>query len=141
MEPLQINYWAVLLGAVLSMVIGSIWYGPLFGNKWAELLGVNPKDKKKMKEMQESAMPLYFVQFVLTLFQVLVLSHLVADTNRVGGVERSLWIWAAFVMPTLAGAVMWTNETTQNKWTRFLIQVTYQFVLFLVFGLVLQFWK
>lgn len=24
----------------------------------------------------------------------------------VGGPERSLWIWAAFVVPTIAGAVM-----------------------------------
>lgn len=141
MEPLQINYWAVLLGAVLSMVIGSIWYGPLFGKKWAEILGVNTKDKKQMKEMQESAMPLYFVQFILTLFQVLVLSHLVADTERVGGIERSLWICAAFVMPTLAGSVMWTNESTEKKWSRFLIQLFYYFILFFVFGAVLQFWK
>lgn len=29
----------------------------------------------------------------------------------VGSLERSLWIWAAFVVPTMAGAVMWTNET------------------------------
>lgn len=141
MEPLQINYWAVLLGAVLSMVIGSIWYGPLFGKKWAEILGVNTKDKNQMKEMQESAMPLYFVQFILTLFQVLVLSHLVADTERVGGIERSLWICAAFVMPTLAGSVMWTNESTEKKWSRFLIQLFYYFILFFVFGAVLQFWK
>jgi hypothetical protein len=90
---------------------------------------------------QKSAGPLYAVQFVLTLFQVVVLAHLVADTNIAGGLERSLWIWAAFIIPTLAGAVMWTNETAKLKWARFLIQGGYQLVLFTVFGLLLQFWK
>lgn len=141
METLAINYWAIASGAVLSMIIGAIWYGPIFGKKWMEIAGVNPADEETIKKMQKSAAPLYFVQFVLTLFQVLVLAHLVADTNIVGGLERSIWIWAAFVIPTLAGAVMWTNESGKLKWTRFLIQGGYQLVIFIVFGLLLQFWK
>ncbi len=141
MEPLAVNYWAIATGAVLSMVIGAIWYGPIFGKKWIEITGVDPNDKEAMKKMQKSAGPLYAVQFFLTLFQVLVLAHLVADTQLAGGVERSLWIWAAFVIPTLAGAVMWTAEPGRLKWARFLIQGGYQLILFIVFGLLLQFWK
>jgi hypothetical protein len=30
----QVNWIAVALGAVFNMVIGSVWYGPLFGNLW-----------------------------------------------------------------------------------------------------------
>lgn len=138
---MTVNYWAIASGAVLSMVIGGIWYGPLFGKKWMELIGVNPTDLEATKKMQKSAGPLYAVQFVLTLFQVLVLAHLIADTKIVGGLERSLWIWAAFVVPTLAGAVMWTNQTGKLKWARFLIQGGYQLVMFVVYGLLLQFWK
>lgn len=141
METLSINYWAVLAGAVLSMVVGAIWYGPIFGKKWMEIVGVNPEDQEARKKMQKSAGPLYAVQFLLTLFQVLVLAHLIADTQLVGGLERSLWIWAAFIIPTLAGAVMWTNEKGKLKWARFLIQGGYQLVIFTIFGLLLQYWK
>lgn len=141
METININYWAVATGAVLSMVIGGIWYGPVFGKTWMKITGVNPDDKEALKKMQKSATFLYLAQFLLTLFQVLVLAHLVADTKIAGGLERSLWIWAAFVVPTLAGAVMWTAETGKMKWTRFLIQGGYQLILFIVFGLLLQFWK
>lgn len=141
METLSINYLAVLVGAVLSMAIGALWYGPLFGKKWLEIVGVNSADLETRKQMQKNAMPLYLVQFVLTLFQVLVLAHLVADTTKVGGLERSLWIWAAFVIPTLAGTVMWTNEQSKMKWARFLIQGGYQFIIFIIFGLLLQLWS
>ncbi len=96
---------------------------------------------RPMKKMQKTAGPLYAVQFLLTLFQVLVLAHLIADTELVSGLERALWIWAAFVIPTMAGAVMWTNENKKLKWARFLIQGGYQLVLFTVFGLLLQFWR
>lgn len=135
------NYFAIVVGAVLSMVIGAVWYGPLFGKKWLEIVGATAEDLEARKKMQAAAGPLYVVQFVLTLFQVLVLAHLIADTTRVGGLERSLWIWAAFVIPTLAGAVMWTNEEGRRKWARFLIQGGYQLTIFIVFGLLLQFWK
>jgi hypothetical protein len=141
METITVNYWAIAAGAVLSMVIGAVWYGPLFGKKWMELVGVDSADQESTKKMQKSAGPLYLVQFILTLFQVLVLAHLVADTKLAGGLERSLWIWAAFVIPTLAGAVMWTMESGKRKWSRFLIQGGYQLLMFIVFGLLLQYWK
>jgi len=136
----SVNYLAIVAGAVLSMILGAIWYGPLFGKKWMEIIGVDPTDAEAKKKMQKSAGSLYAVQFLLTLFQVLVLAHLIADTVTVGGLERSLWIWAAFVVPTMAGAVMWTNQSKKLKWARFLIQGGYQLLLFIVFGLLLQFW-
>lgn len=140
-EPISVNYLAVGVGAVSSMVVGFIWYGPIFGKKWVELIGVNLDDKEQLKAMQKSAGPLYMIQFIMTLFQVLVLSHLIADTTRVSGLERALWIWAAFVIPTLAGAIMWTNEKTKLRWQRFLIQGGYQLIMFIIYGLLLQLWK
>ena len=125
MESISVNFLAIGAGAVLSMIIGSVWYGPIFGKKWMEINKVDPNDKEYIKKMQKSAMPLYLVQFVLTVFQVLVLAHLVADTQIASGLERSLWIWAAFVIPTLAGASMWTSDSSGMKWSRFLIQAGY----------------
>ena len=88
METITVNYWAIASGAVLSMVFGAIWYGPLFGKKWMELIGVNSADLEARKKMQKSAGPLYLVQFLMTIFQVLVLAHLIADTQLAGGHER-----------------------------------------------------
>lgn len=37
----EINYWAVLVATLASMVIGSVWYTPkVFGKKWMELAKV-----------------------------------------------------------------------------------------------------
>ena len=141
MENLTINYFAVFFGAILSMVIGAIWYGPLFGEKWIEILGVDINNEAERKKMQKSAGPLYFIQFVLTLFQVYILASFVSANDMASALEQAVWIWAAFIIPTLAGAVMWTNQTAKLKWERFLIQGGYQLIIFIVFGLLLYFWK
>lgn len=39
-----INYYAVVASSVLAMVVGAIWYGPLFGKKWLEITGANTSD-------------------------------------------------------------------------------------------------
>ena len=42
----DINLWAVLLAAVSSMIVGSIWYMPaVFGNTWMKLTGTEMKGK------------------------------------------------------------------------------------------------
>lgn len=137
---MEINYLAILVCAALAMVVGAVWYGPLFGKKWLEIIGADAEDLEKRKEMQKKAGPLYLVQFVLVLFQVLVLAHLIADTETASGLERALWIWAAFVMPTIAGTAMWNNDSAKVSWARFLIQSGYQLVLFIIFGTILMLW-
>jgi hypothetical protein len=44
----EINYIAVLLATLSSMVVGSIWYTPkVFGNRWMKLSGVTPSGDAK----------------------------------------------------------------------------------------------
>ncbi|QEO15370.1 DUF1761 domain-containing protein [Agromyces intestinalis] len=39
---LDVNYWAVILATLSTLVIGSIWYTPkVFGRRWAELAKVD----------------------------------------------------------------------------------------------------
>ncbi|MDO8488446.1 MAG: DUF1761 family protein [bacterium] len=35
-----VNYLAILAAAVLSMVLGFLWFGPLFGQTWMKLMGL-----------------------------------------------------------------------------------------------------
>lgn len=38
----EINYWAVLLATLSSMVVGSLWYSPkVFGTRWSKLANVS----------------------------------------------------------------------------------------------------
>lgn len=137
---MEVNYVVIIGGAVLSMIVGSIWYGPLFGKKWMEICGVSDADVEKRKQMQKEAMPLYGIQFVLALLQLYILAHFVKGWEDVSGIESALWIWLGFVMPTIAGSAMWNNDSATIKWARFLIQSGYQLVIFLLYGYILGVW-
>jgi Protein of unknown function (DUF1761) len=42
----DINYWAVLLATLSTMVVGAIWYTPkVFGNYWMKAAGVKPSGR------------------------------------------------------------------------------------------------
>lgn len=137
----EVNLLAVLVCGVIAMALGFIWYGPLFGKKWAEIIHATPKDLEERKKMQQSAGLLYVIQFILSLFQAYVLAHYIAGWTDASPIENSLWIWAAFIMPIVAQGAMWNNDSAKVSWARFLIQASYQLVLFIVFALVLGNWR
>lgn len=42
----EINYIAVVLATLSSMLVGTVWYSPrVFGNYWMKAAGVTPSDK------------------------------------------------------------------------------------------------
>ena len=138
---MQINYGAVLVCGVLAMILGAIWYGPLFGKKWMEIICADEIDMERRKEMMKGVWKLYLTQFILTLFQAYVLAHYILGWQDASGVENALWIWAAFIIPTIAASSMWNNDSAKVSWARFLIQAGYQLILFVIFGLILGLWK
>ena len=134
-----IHFLPIIVCAVLAMVAGGLWYGPLFGKHWMHVIGATHLDAHKRKEMQKKAGPLYLIQFVLAFFQVYILAHLTGYTAMSGIVSGAL-VWAGFVLPTVAGSCMWNNDTKKAAWTRFLLQAGYQLVCFIIFGFILGIW-
>jgi hypothetical protein len=135
-----LNLFAVLACAVVSMIIGAVWYGPLFGKKWMEICKIDANDLEARKKMQQEALPLYLVQFSLTFFQAYILLVFIDGLDDKYGFDVVFFAWSAFVLPTTIAASMWTAEPVRLKWARFFIQAGYYFVLFLIFGLILSTW-
>ncbi len=137
---MELNYIAIIVCVVLSMVIGFVWYGPLFGSLWMRINNLSPMDQAARKEMQKKAGPLYIVQMLLTFLEVWVFAHIAGHTVA-DGILSGLWVWAGFIVPTLAGAIMWSNKSRKAIGMQLLIQGGYQLVLFAVFGLILGLWR
>lgn len=138
---MEINYVAVIVCAALSMIIGFVWYGLLFGRIWTRIIGATESDLEARRQMQKKAGPLYGVQFLLTLIQVYILAQVINTWTDASGTLVALWIYLGFIVPTVAAGSMWNNDSRKIAWSRFGIQAGYYLVLFLVFGLVLGFWQ
>lgn len=132
-------YFLILICAALSLVIGFVWYGPLFGKLWLKVIKADDLTLQARAEMQKKAKPLYVVQFLMTLVQVAVLATLIKGLSGIQAVNYALLIWLGFVVPILAGSALWNNDSKEIARTRFLIQAGYQLVLFVIFALILGF--
>lgn len=123
-----INYWAVFGGGIFLVVIGTLWYGPLFGKLWMKITGAPTMTKEELAKAQKEMMPYYFFQFVFSLVTSFVLYYFV----QLIGVHVAFWIWLGFAMPQAAGA-MWDTEPKYAV-KKFLVISGYYLVVLMALG-------
>lgn len=110
---MEINYWAVLVSAIASIVIGSIWYGPLFGKQYMAAMGMTSWTKEDQEKMKNKMMLTYFAQFVASLVMFYVLAKFMNDSGQIsaqGAVTVALWVWIGFVVPIKLGDALWGGK-------------------------------
>lgn len=136
---MQINYWAVLISTVASVLIGSIWYGPLFGKMFMEVSGMNEWSKEK-QEAEKKKMPLaYFLQFVGSFIMFFVLDwYIVSSIHKgvYGGIANAFGLWLGFVVPLALGNAIWGG-----KMKMFWLNIGNMLVTLLVAGTILGFMR
>lgn len=140
MTEVPINYWAVLVAAISSLVTGGIWYGPIFGKKWMSYMGWRPEEMERRKK---SATVGYIVMFLGSLVMAFVLAHALVFAStymKVSGASAGLmagsWNWLGFVAPVTIGAVFWEGK----PWGLFFLNAAYQLINLLVMGVILAVW-
>lgn len=93
------NWLAVVVIVVLAMAIGFLWYGPLFGDAWMELVGTT------LEEIEANSSPLpYVVAIVATVLFCWLLStviHLAGDTTAAAGAKWGFLLWACVTAPII----------------------------------------
>lgn len=112
---MEINYWAILVSGVVAMVIGSIWYGPLFGKKFMDAMGMNEWSPEKQAEMKKGMVKSYVGQFIASLLMFFVLawymnSQASSFTGIAGGLDNAFWLWLGFVVPVKLGDALWGGK-------------------------------
>jgi hypothetical protein len=140
MPTVDINIWAVLACAVASMVVGFLWYGPLFSKAWMRSVGINPDNTEQMKKMQSEATPGYIAMFLGSFVMAYVLAHVLAtyNTQTIGmGLQGAFWMWLGFVATVGLGAKFFEKK----PWSYYFINQGYELVKLLVFSIILVSWK
>lgn len=137
----SINYLAVILAAIISMVLGFLWYGPLFGKKWIALMGWSPEAMAvaKAKGMTKSYVLMTISSLVMAyvLYYVVAYSGAFVNTSGVSvGLSSGFWIWLGFIAPVTMGSVLWEGRS----WALWVLNAGYYLVSLLLMGAVLAAW-
>ena len=142
----DVNVLAVLACAIAAMILGVLWYGPLFGKTWAQLMGWGSMTAEMLKEKQRGATPGYIASFVGALVMAYILSHSIAFaasypalasySHLQVGLTTGFFMWLGFVAPVTVGTVFWDGR----PWRLWFINAGYYLVQLLVMGTILALW-
>lgn len=107
----NVNLIGVLVAGFVSMIIGSIWYGPLFGKEWMKLSGMT---LKKIKAAQKKGMTGEMITaFASSLLMAYVLGVLFKSLALVALIDYLMWsvlVWIGFVSTMLIHPILWEGK-------------------------------
>ena len=135
-----VNYLAIIVSTILMMIIGYVWYGPLFGKPWSALMGFTPEHHAaRGKSMRTS----YVIMAIGAFLMSFMLAHAVifAETfMQIGGAPAGILVgimnWLGFIVPVSLSIVLWDNK----PWKLWFINVGYYLVGLVIIGAVLGLW-
>jgi len=138
MDTVSINYWAVLVAAVANMIIGSLWYGPLFGKLWMRLQGWNPTpEEMKAKMSAKKAMLGGLVAALLTAYVLAHFVELLGIFSAGAAWQLAFWVWLGFVATVQVGSYLWENK----PFKLFALNAANTLVSLYVMALILALWQ
>jgi hypothetical protein len=132
------NIIPVLLCVVAYMLIGWLWYGPIFSKPWSKMTGV---DKWKKADMKKTMMSAMIVSLVGALIQASVLGLLISNfaMDAVGiptALAMIFLFWLAFTGSVMATCYAYTKKPVKLL----LIDALYPLLAWFAMALILMMW-
>ena len=133
LQFLAVNWLAVLVAAIVNVVVGSLWYGPLFSGLFLRLIG------KREEEIEASPLvfPLGFVMGLVTTYVLAVIIGSAGVTTWWGGAVTGAVVWIAIGALTSANTILYEDRPV-GLW---LLYSSYQLVVLTIAGALFALWR
>lgn len=137
---IPINWLAIIVCMIASVVLGFLWYGPLFGKAWMRLSNIPmPDPKPKMSSMTKPII----ISLIGALFMAFAFNHALVFASTFlqtygakAGLMGAFWNWLGFVVPVLLAFVAWEGK----PFKLWMIHAGYWLVLLGIMGMILSVW-
>jgi len=129
---------AIVAAAVVNMVLGFAWYGPLFGKPWMKMMKITKEDMEKAKK--EGMAKSYAIATVGSLVMAYVFAHFISVGGAMtmsAGATIGFWLWLGFIATTTLSGMLWEKKPLNL----YLLNNGYYLVLLVVNGALLASWK
>jgi len=135
MDPIPINWLAVLIAALIRFLVGFVWYSPIaFVGPWRELTGGTPDSVRQ-------GMPRALViEIAMALVMAFALANIVGASgisDWLNGALAGAWLWLGFVVAT--HLPLWGFESRPLRLV--VINVGCHLVSLLLMGALLGAWR
>ena len=133
----NVNLLAVLVAGIVAMIIGSLWYGPLFGKAWMRLSKMTPKDMDAAKK--KGMGKYYFAAFIIALITMYFLAVFLKSfgaTTILDSIVISFFVWLGFMATYSLSDVIWGRK----PFALYLMRVVETLITFEAAGIILTLW-
>ncbi len=104
------NYFAVVVAAIVAMVVGSFWYSPIgFGKQWMRLRGKNPVEIKNM-QFPVQLMIVEFISALVTAYVLGIMTTVFGAHSVYSAILLAIIIWLGFYVTMLLSEVLWEDK-------------------------------
>jgi hypothetical protein len=133
-----INYWAVLVATLSTMVIGSIWYTPrVFGNYWMKKTGVKPSGNGRdaIGAIVTTVIVSFITAWVLA-GAVDISQHFYGGSFLINALVTAFLLWAGFT-----AARMITHDAFEGRPAGLTtLNIAHELVTLLVMAVIIGVW-
>jgi len=133
-----VNYWAVIIAAVVSFFVSWIWYGPLFGNMWMRLSGYTKKNmtKDQKKGMGGKMVTALIAQLAMA-FVVAVLISSIGISEITDVIFFAFLLWLGLIASIMIGSVLWDGKPMALFW----LNSVHWLVIIEIMALIVSSWR
>lgn len=118
------------------MIVGSIWYGPVFGKTWTKLVGITKADEEKGKKTMPQTYVVMFAAALITSFVLSVTISMAPIPGMMTGLTAAFWVWVGFVAAVKLSDVLFEKKPLKL----YFIEIGYYFVFLMIAGAILGSW-
>jgi hypothetical protein len=110
---IAVNWLAVLAGGIGYMVVGYLWYGPLFGKMWKGLMGLTDESMKSMSMKPWTAMAWGLVSALVMSYVLTYFMAMAGVSDVMGAITMAFWVWLGFLATQSLGSYLWEGRPFQ----------------------------
>lgn len=111
MDVFGVNIIAVLLSTVGFMLVGMVWYGPLFGKRWMALNGFTEESMKDVNMGLTLAKGV--VNSLIASFGIGTLIHLTGQSGLMATLHIAIMVWFFFAATTEMLNHIWERQSLE----------------------------
>jgi hypothetical protein len=131
---MPVNWWAIIVAAVVKFLIGAGWYAPpVFGKQWQQLAGISPE------QVQSGFAAAIVVQIIGDLIMAYILARFINAYGAMDMFSGALvggMAWLAFIATIMVGSIFYERKPPML----IAINAGYQLVGLVVMGAILGAW-
>jgi hypothetical protein len=136
---MDISIWGVIVGTVVAMIIGMLWYSPvLFGKKFMTLMGLTP-DQMAHPDWKGAATKAYSVGAIFYVIMSFALAYFIERLNATEFTEGAVVgfiAWLGFMVPISITTILYEKRSKGL----FYLNIFYHLVTVIIVGGIIAQW-